>query len=293
MILGELLERVYRATHTNLVNGIATGGTATTIVDSGLITKPFTENKFKDYIVFITRTTDGLTPQGKYGIATAYVKSTGTITIPTVTDAVQVGDRYSLCKPDVPLYTMEDLCNDGLRYLGGVDAWDTSLITAAATLRYTLPIAAKGLRLRSLYLRNPSNTFITCEAPNYDVENSVGGSQPTLVFKSQPLSNMTIVFNYIGDHPTLTAYNSYVNEKIYDQLAIAACIEQYYGWRVVQKQKPLDQKNWNFAKAKLEEAKRAYPIETPTVENKRVPIGLFNGNARRRDYNPDPLGRYP
>lgn len=276
MILGELLERVYRTIHTDIVDGLATGGTATTIVDTGLTTQSFTENKFKNWVAFITRTTDGLSPQGKYGVATAYVKSTGTITIPTVTATVESGDEYALCKPDIPLYTMIKLCNDALRMLGKISVWDTSLTTVASTVRYTMPLVAKGQRLRKLYLRDPSNTTIIYAAPNYYVETAAGGTQPTLVFLAQPFANCKIIFNYLGYHPALTAYSSYVNETIHDQVAVSACVERVYSWRVRQKQKPLDQKNWNMAKAELEEMKRMYPIERDPVENQRVPITLYN-----------------
>lgn len=280
MILGELVERVYRAIHTDIVDGVATGGTATTIIDSALSTQSFTENRFKNWIAIITRSTDGASPQNKYGIATAYVKSTGTITIPTVTATVDSGDRYALCKPDIPLYTMESLCNDALRSLGKISVWDTSMTTGTtATKRYTMPLAAKGQRIRELYLRGTTSTFLTYDVPNYYVENSAGGTQGTLVFEGYPLASQTIVFNYLGYHPAMTTYASYINETIHDELALATCVERVYNWRVKQKQKPIDQKNWNMAKAGLEEAKRMFPIERNSVENKRVPVGIYNSSV--------------
>jgi hypothetical protein len=153
LILGQLLEQVYREIHADVVDGVATGGTATTIVDTGLITQPFVENRFKNWVAFISRSTDGLSPQSKYEIVTLYVKATGTITIPTVTDAVAAGDEYSLCKPDVPLYTLIKLCNDGLNGLFYA-ALDTSLTSSSGETRYTLPIATKGQMPYQIFQRN-------------------------------------------------------------------------------------------------------------------------------------------
>jgi hypothetical protein len=280
MNLGELLERVYREIHTDIVDGVATGGSATTIVDSTLSTRSFTENKFKDWIAFISRTTGGLTPQSKYGIATAYVKSTGTITIPTVTDSVGAGDEYALCKPDIPLYTLIKLCNDGIKKLGRVPRVDTSLTTASSTVRYTIPIAGKGIRPRSIHLRD-SDDYDRYDTPPWKIEQAAGGTAETLVFMWQPLTSKQIVIEYMGMHPALTAYSSYVNEHIHDDLAIAACLERAFYWRAMPKRRKTDMENWGQAKQALQEAKVMYPIEMPLIQNQRVPIGLYNSRPVR------------
>jgi hypothetical protein len=274
MNLGELLERVYRELHTDIVDGVATGGSATTIVDSTLSTRSFTENKFKDWIAFISRTTDGLSPQSKYGIATAYVKSSGTITIPTVTDSVGAGDEYALCKPDIPLYALIKLCNDGLRMLGRNWYQDTSLTSAGDTLTYTVPIAAKGMRLRSVRLRDSNYAFYA--APNWEVIPAVGGSTTTLRFKSEPAAPYSIVIDYLGLHAKLTAYNSYISETIHDDLIVAAAVERAFHWKAMPKRRKTDMENWGQAKQALQEAKALYPIEMPIIQNQRVPIGMFN-----------------
>jgi len=65
MNLGEALEAIYRGIHDDIVDGVATGGSATTIIDTTLEDK-HPQNKFKNWVAFISRTTDGLTPQNKY-----------------------------------------------------------------------------------------------------------------------------------------------------------------------------------------------------------------------------------
>lgn len=274
LILGQLLESVYREIHSDIVDGVATGGSATTIVDSGLSSKPYTENRFKDWVAFLSRSTDGASPQSKYGIATAYVKSSGTITIPTVTDAVQSGDEYALCKPDIPLYTLIKLCNDALNGLFYA-AVDTSLTTAGDTTRYTLPVATKGIEPYQVYLRDPTE-YTLYEAPAWFVESAAPGSTETLVFRTQPISSKTIVIDYKSLHPQLTAYSSYVSEKIHPRLALAACVERALHWKMMPKQRKVDVANWQDAKRQLEEIKTQFKIEMPRKRPQMLRAGVYN-----------------
>jgi hypothetical protein len=285
VILGQLLERVYRAIHDDIVDGIATDGSNTTIVDSSLSGK-YQANKFKNWVAFISRTTDGLSPQSRYGIISAYV-NTGTATISSVTDPVQSGDEYSFCKGSVPLYTLIKLCNDGLRALGRIPLVDTSLSVAASTIRYTLPVAIKGRKPSMIYFREPT-TFARVPAPNWEIEPAASGQQATLVFKQQQTvltaSNVfslydgwTIVIHYEGLHEALTAYNSPVNESIHDELAVALCVEKAMKWKVYPRQRKTDKENWAMARQSLEEALARYPIELPIRDQQRLPIGIFNG----------------
>lgn len=274
LILGQLLEQVYRQIHSDIVDGVATGGSVTTIVDLGLSSKPYTENRFKDWVAFISRSTDGAAPQSQYGIATAYVKATGTITIPTVTAAVASGDEYSLCKPDIPLYTLINLCNDALNYLFYA-AVDTSLTSAEDTVRYTLPVATKGIQPYHIYLRDPSD-YTIYEAPNWDIESAAPGSTETLVFKWEPLASKTIVIDYKSIHPQLTTYSSSVSEKIHPRLAVAACVERALHWKMMPKQRKMDVNNWNLAKQELEEAKRLFPVDMPKRIHKMLPTSIYN-----------------
>lgn len=274
LILGQLLEQVYRDLHCDIVDGVATGGSATTIVDTGLTTKPFTENRFKDWIAFISRSTDGLSPQSKFGIATAYVKSTGTITIPTVTDAVGAGDEYAVCKPDIPLYTLIKLCNDGINDLFYA-AVDTSLTSSSGTVRYTLPVALKGLQPYNVYLRDPSD-YTLYNAPNWHIETAAPGSAETLVFKWAPWDAKTIVVDYKSLHPQLTVYSSSVSEKIHPRLALAACVERAWHWKMTPRQRKTDVLNWQNARRELEEMKIKHPIDIPIRKRNYLPSGIFN-----------------
>lgn len=272
--LGELLERVCRGIHDDVVDGVATGGSATTIVDTNLASK-YTQNRFKDWVAFISRTTDGLSPQGKYGIISAYTVSSKTVTMATVTDAVGAGDEYALCKMTVPLYTLVKLCNDAMSALGLIWVRDTSLTVSGNTLLYTLPIATKGHRLGEVHLMN--SEYQTLPAPGFEIVKAAGGTANSIRFHSQPdTSYPTIVINYAGMHPALTAYNSYVEESIHPELAVAACIERAFFWKAMPKQRKSDMANWQLAKSLLQEAQALHPIERPVMDNHRLNFGIYN-----------------
>lgn len=273
MNAGQLLERVYQDI-SDIVRGVATGGSATTIVDTTINGK-FQTAKFKDWLAIITKTTDGLSPQSRYGLISASTTA-GTITMESVTDAVAAGDSYALCnsKGSVPHLELLSLVNRALRRLDMLSLWDRSLTTASATLRYTLPIATKQRQFRELHLED--SDYQRYEAPNYYIENAAGGTQATLVFHSQPLESKTIVFNYMGYHPELTAYNSTINETIHDELAVAIGVERAMWWKMMPKRKSIDEKNWALAKQMLAEMLALHPIERPIVENQHVPINMFN-----------------
>jgi len=272
MNLGEALEAVYRGIHDDVVDGVATGGDATTITDSTLSGK-FQTSKFKNWIAFISRTSDGLSPQNRYAKITAYV-ATGSATIDTVTDAVAAGDEYAFCKGTIPLYTLIKLFNDAVRKLGRMEQDDVSLTTATDTLRYTLPIETKGISPRAVFLMDED--YNRLDTPNFRIVPAAAGSTEILQFTSQPIEGKTIVYKYMGLHPKLTAYDSVINGRIHPELAIAAGIERAMWWKCQPKRRKIDMENWGQAKALLQEARKEFPIQMPIKESKRVPISMFN-----------------
>lgn len=276
MILGQLLEKVYRAVHADIIDGVATGGTATTLVDAALSGR-YQAQKFKNWIVFISRTSDGLSPQSKFAIITGYTTD-GTATFATMTDSVQAGDEYAFCKPDIPLYTLIKLCNDGLRALGHIPQIDISLTVVSTTIRYTLPAALNGIQPSLVFFRD-ATTHERAHTPNWYIEPAGSGTARTLVFKAlnlNPYNGYKIVIHYEADHEALTAYNSPVNETLHDELVMAACVEKAFQWKMFPRQRKVDVANWSMAKGLLEEAKRNHPFRLPIRDQQRVPIDIYN-----------------
>ncbi len=282
MNLGELLERTYRTIHDDIVDGVATAGTASVITDSA-ISGRYQASKFKNWVAFITRTTDGASPKNRYSLIASNT-TTGVITLASsLTDVVDAGDEYALCKGSIPLYSMIKIVNDALKGLGRIPLVDTSLVLAYGVGRYNLPIAIKGKRPDLVYFRDSDS--VRWDAPNYRLEPSAPGSANALIFDGTLTfaSNVgnTIVIHYQGEHPDLTAYNSPISETIPDTLAVAACKYEALRWKVYPRQKKTDVANADRARMELEEARSLFPIERPTRNEQRVPLNMFNGIGRR------------
>jgi len=233
MIFGKLLENVYAAVGLLELRNLATGGSATTIQDTSLVNKKGT-NYYKDHIFFISKTTDGASPQGKFGIITSYATgATPTFTIPTVTDAVGAGDVYAVAKDTITLYEMIGQINMAMGELPAIRHENTSLTAAQDTLEYTLPIATKGYKIQEVMIGNATDGWKPVK--EWKVKNAVGGSTETLVFQYQPpydsatAANKTIRLIYLGKPAELATYSDTINEAYPDELVVSLC-----AWQVLQ-----------------------------------------------------------
>jgi len=280
MILGYLLEQVYSALGFVKLQSIATGGSATTIVDTSLATR-FGTNAFKKHLFFISKTTDGAAPQGQFGILPTahYVASTWTFTIPTVTAAVGAGDIYTIMKPTIELYEMLSQINIGMALLPPVRLSDTSLTGTVNTLEYTLPVATKGYPIQEIWIGNATDGYK--QNTDYRVRPATGGSTETLVFGSQPgydsttASNETINIIYLGKQTTLSTYSDTISEKYPDELVISACVYtalRYYmikkGLMINRRWTPILQEyEKRYNRATVEHPVRTLPASQPKTIN--------------------------
>src|SRR3990167_10189764 len=122
MNLGELLEKVLPIQ----LEGKATGGNTTTVVDSDLIGK-YDTDAYKDAMLFIHSTTDALAPQSQFRKITGYADDTGTFTVDTAfTAAVGAGDYYSIADPQFKLIPTLRVISDALRSFGIIPLNDVS-----------------------------------------------------------------------------------------------------------------------------------------------------------------------
>src|SRR5688572_22050535 len=127
MLFGKLLEEVYIAVGLQFQRRVATGGSTTTVVDSGYVNRKgdghYAQGPNGGHILFISQTTDDGAPVNQFGEVSAYTFSTSTptFTIPVLSAAVGAGDIYAVMKPQVQLYEMIGRVNEGLRRLGEIE----------------------------------------------------------------------------------------------------------------------------------------------------------------------------
>jgi hypothetical protein len=246
---------------------LATGGSATTIVDAN--TQYTSDDALLGGTAIITRDAGGAgaSPEGKFSRITDFVASTKTFTIDTVTDAVASGDSVLLATPRIKMPQMIQAVNDGLTDLGTITLVNTSLAGVAAQTEYALPVGLKIKRLVDVQYQTRTN-----DSDDNQYRSIIGqteyvpaapGSTGLLILPQLPASQ-TIKIIYEGVHPTLAAYSDVVSETIQEELAVAAAINKVLTWYVSKRgDSALDTfviQRWNDAKNVLERQKADKPI---------------------------------
>lgn len=123
----------------NVVEGTATGGSTTTLIDTGFPYRPNLSAPPDDFynqgtIWFLS----GTSIIGTTAIITDWAQSTTTFTFATLA-ATASGARYAVCDRTYPRYVLRQAVNSVLAEIGGEDAENTSLTTVADQMTYDLP----------------------------------------------------------------------------------------------------------------------------------------------------------
>lgn len=232
MILGQLLEKILPIQ----LEGKATGGTTSTIVDSALPGQ-YDDDSFKGALAFIHTTTDALAPQNQFSSISAFVDSTGTFTVDTAfTATVGSGDYYSIADPQYKRAPVIRIVNDALRNFGIISLVDISLTGLADTLEYTLPIAIKAFPIDKLEVGNATDGWE--ELQDWYVLPAAPGTQAKLVFNHQPpydgstAANRTFRIWYQDYHPAVDTYEDYISETIPDPRVVHECKVALQKWMI-------------------------------------------------------------
>lgn len=232
MYLSDLIQNIYSdlgQTDPEVGSFAATGGTATSIINTlwALLENPPEEDALKNRYAFITSTTDGLSPQGKWSKVSAYVDSTNTLTIGTVTDVVGAGDFIQLPKQDTfPLAIVIERINRALTNLGPIVVPDVS-ITSTGDGYYDLPLTMKNQRPRAVFYG--SDDVGWSPVSNYVVEPAAAGTTGKLLLYSVP-AGYTVKIMYYGVHPYVSLYNSVIQEAIHPNVATMVSIVEVLNW---------------------------------------------------------------
>lgn len=126
---------------TRVVEGTATGGSVTTMVDAAFPWRPDRTNAPGDdfyntgTIWFLSGTLDG-----KSAVVTDWARSTaqGTATFATQS-ATASGANYAICDNTYPRYVLRQAVNEALSVIGGEDLENTATTTVANQMTYDLP----------------------------------------------------------------------------------------------------------------------------------------------------------
>jgi hypothetical protein len=237
----------------------ATGGSTTTFIDTNL-EDLYGDDELKDGTVLVVRDAGGASaaPENEFSRISAYVESTNTATIATLTAAIASGDTVELIQADYPLRILIELANDALRDCGEISGVYSSTTTLEDATEYTIPVAYK--KLTGIFLQTNSSDSDDNEWEKVPIDHIIpaaANTAATLVLKYPLTAGYTLQFVYDGFHPVVSAYNSYINEAIAPPLAALMLADKIMQWHGV------NDNNMNYAnkiQAELAEAKRTYPV---------------------------------
>lgn len=265
-----------------LVNGVATGGSATTLVDSGLAGR---DGDWKLGTLFITKASSAA-PEGEFAEVTAYARTAGTVTVASsaLTAAPASGDEYALASKRWTLSDLKRIVNRALVRMGDIPTVDTSLTTAAGQTEYTLPAGARrGNNLRRVYMDRfgDSDDTLPEELTHWRPEGS------SLMFRNQLETGRTLTLIYMAPHGTMSAYGDALSPYVHLNriVAEAAFLAMQTGVRRTEGIDRSSVRDFNALVSDLELARKRFPIMDPGTPFKSILVGKKEG-LRRSKYGP-------
>ncbi len=212
-----------------VTEGVATGGSATTIIDT--VERTEEDDLWTLGTAWILRNANspGNSPEGKYSVVSDYVQSTATLTLRnTLTDAVEAGDKYALGRRRYPLGLLIQKINEALVAMGTVPVTDITTIPSldGSQSEYSLPLMA-GMDLRRVYMshRADPQDHEWVEVFDWDVQESgVAGTADKLIVPGPfYFTGTPIRLDYQGLHPELATATDKLLESVHpDRVTVEA-----------------------------------------------------------------------
>lgn len=199
----------------------ATGGSATTIADSVMLTQA--DDYWNNGVAWIIRDSAGASaaPEGEYSIISDFDATTDTITlVSTLTADVAAGDRFAVCRKMGNFSWLNILIqkvNQALQELGVIPYTDvTSVVIEDDKTEYSLPIAAKQ-DLRQVWLQmdnTDANDNLWRRVYNWRIEHEDPGTADTLILPYQYTSGYYLKLVYMAPHPALYTPTAVLSEHV-------------------------------------------------------------------------------
>ena len=211
-----------------LTEGVCTGGSTETIVDSLMLTQDDDYwNKGTVWITYDAGAAAGA-PQGEMQ-SVKDSSATGTTVVTSVgwTTATAVGDRYAIAKGGRTGFQLQQIIgavNRAVRDAGFIMVENsTAVTTAASQTEYTLPVAAN-TDLREVWLQTATSDTADdrqfAKARNWEVRKTAGGTADTLVFQEQPNYPRDVLLKYMAPHAKLNIAANGLDDSIHEERVI-------------------------------------------------------------------------
>lgn len=196
---------------TNVVESIATDGSATTVIDTKFPWSSDGTNPADDHYNYGTIwMTSGLNINHTATI-TDWTRLTSTFTFDTMTLLNATGDRYAVANREYPLWLLRQSIDEALEEIGGTDTTSTTLATIANTISYALPSGV--YNVRSVEVANGTTAPYTWMT--YNNWKLVGS---TIELDSAPPGGYTIRMTYYTTPTWLYLDSDTISDRINPEL---------------------------------------------------------------------------
>jgi hypothetical protein len=212
--------------------GVATGGSTTTIVDT--VERTEASDFWNGGTAWITYDAAGAgaSPQGEYSFISDFDATTDTLTLrSTLLTAVASGDRYAVAGLRYPLQLLIQKVNEVLRTIP-LAKDDLSTITIEANrTEYALPSDLWELKQVAAQANSTTNDTQPEKLYDWHVQKSATGTANVLVLGRQFDVDTILRLSYLTDHQTLRVNSDklddsiHINRVLYD--AAVRCLLWY------------------------------------------------------------------
>ncbi len=198
--------------------GAATGGSGTTIIDT--VERGEEDDYWIGGTAWLLRNANdvGVSPERKYSVITAFVNSTGVITLrDTFTDNVEVGDRYAVGKVRYPLWLLIQKINEAVEGMGDYPVTDKATITIVASqTEYSIPsVANRNLVRVSVQTKKDTNDYRWVKVHGWNVERTAIGTADLLILSSQLSKGYLLKLEYGDVHDQLYVSTDQLSETVH------------------------------------------------------------------------------
>lgn len=203
--------------------GLATGGSTTTIIDTNDRDEEDTYWVGGTGWILRDAAGAGAAPENEYSVISTFVNSTNTITLrDALTVAPAVGDRYAVGKVRYPLWLLIQKINEAVVGMGEIPATDKATITTAnSQTEYSIPIVANRHLIRvSLQTNKDTDDYGWIPLHGWGVERTAIGTADLLILASQPSDGYLLKLEYGEVHDPLYVSTDELSETVHIQRVV-------------------------------------------------------------------------
>ena len=198
--------------------GTATGGSATTLIDT--VYRDEDDDFWNGGTLWVVYDAGGsaAAPEGEWARITNHVSSTKTLTITALTAGIAASDLYAVSDDEFPRGTIVSQVNRSLADMGRIVYTDTTTITTADDqTEYTLPTGLAGGDLKQVWLQNDDDDAddnLWTEIFNWSIQVTATGTAEEMILEYQYASGYALKLVYIAPHPEMYTSASKLSETV-------------------------------------------------------------------------------